>query len=76
MDEEDSMDGTEITESIDPQETGETLFLIFFIHIGFTESDIRFELAPQVASCSALKGMLVKVDESPCPGEGWMRAFS
>lgn len=40
VDEEDSMDGTEITESIDPQDTGETLFLIFYIHIGFTESDI------------------------------------
>ena len=37
VDEEDSMDGTEITESIGPQDTGETSqspLLIHYVHVG------------------------------------------
>lgn len=48
MDEEDSMDGTEITESIGPQDTGETLqssFLIHYVHAGSAGNDIRLEVA-------------------------------
>uniref|UniRef100_A0A3B4TY91 Uncharacterized protein n=1 Tax=Seriola dumerili TaxID=41447 RepID=A0A3B4TY91_SERDU len=47
VDEEDSMDGTEITESVGPQDTGETLrcsFLIHYVHVGSVGSDIRLEL--------------------------------
>lgn len=41
VDEEDSMDGTELTESLDPQDTGESLkFFIHYMHIGFTGSEI------------------------------------
>ena len=50
VDEEDSMDGTEITESIGPQDTGETLqstFLIHYVNVGYVGSDIRLELAHQ-----------------------------
>lgn len=38
VDDEDSMDGTEITESIGPQDTGETLqppFVIKYVHVGY-----------------------------------------
>lgn len=39
VDEEDSMDGTEVTESIGPQDTGETLssssFLIYYVRVGW-----------------------------------------
>uniref|UniRef100_A0A3B3Y8S0 MLL3 n=1 Tax=Poecilia mexicana TaxID=48701 RepID=A0A3B3Y8S0_9TELE len=35
VDEEDSMDGTEITETTDPQDAGKTPFLICYAHIGF-----------------------------------------
>lgn len=48
MDEEDSMDGTEITESIGPQDTGETLqppFLIHYVHADSVGNDIRLEVA-------------------------------
>lgn len=54
MDEEDSMDGTEITESIGPQDTGEALQTPFFIHnvhFGYIESHIRLELAHLTAVC-------------------------
>lgn len=36
VDEEDSMDGTDITESIGPQDTGETLQSPFFLSIMYT----------------------------------------
>lgn len=42
------MDGTEITESIGPQDTGETAippFLVQYVHAGYVESDIRIGLA-------------------------------
>lgn len=41
MDEEDGMDGTEITDSTDPQDAGKTSKIYFenllYIHIGFIE---------------------------------------
>lgn len=81
VDEEDSMDGTEITESIGPQDTGETLqspFLIHYVHVGYVGSDIRLELAHPGSLMQRVlqKGISLKVEESPSPGEGWMRAFS
>lgn len=48
VDEEDSMDGTEITESIGPQDTGETLqspFLIHYVNTDSVGSDIKLEVA-------------------------------
>lgn len=80
VDEEDSMDGTEITESIGPQDTGETLqspFLIHYVHCGYVGSDLRLELAHPGSLMQRVlqKGISVKVEESPSPGERW-RAFS
>lgn len=75
------MDGTEITESIGPQDPGETLqssFLIHYVHVDCVGSDIRLELAHPGSLMQRLlqKGISVKAEESPSPGEGWMRAFS
>lgn len=75
------MDGTDITESIGPQDTGETLQSSFFflknhyVHVG---SDIRIELAHPGSLMQRVlqKGISVKVVESPSPEEGGMRAFS
>lgn len=81
LDEEDSMDGTEITESIGPQDTGEILktpFLIHYVHVGYIGTDTRLELAHPGSLMQGVlqKGISAKVEESPSPGEGWMRAFS
>lgn len=55
LDGEDSMDGTEITESIGPQDTGETLkfpfFFIHYVHTGLVNIDIRMEPAHLGAEC-------------------------
>lgn len=54
LDGEDSMDGTEITESIGPQDTGKTLkfpFFIHYVHTGLVKIDIRMEPAHPGAEC-------------------------
>lgn len=65
VDEEDSMDGTEITESIGFQDTGEGLpsaFLLHCVHVCYVCSDVRtVELAhPGTLMQSASKGYFGK----------------
>lgn len=75
VDEEDSMDGTEITESIGAQDTGETslfyFFLIHYVHVGSVGSNRRLELSTsrQPHAGSASEDISVKVKESPSPGK-------
>lgn len=54
LDEEDSMDGTEVAESIGPLDTGETLKLLFFfihyVRVGHVASDVRTQPAHPAAA--------------------------
>lgn len=75
VDEEDSMDGTEITESIGAQDTGEASLFFFFsihyVHVGSVGSNRRPELSTsrQPHAGSASEDISVKVKESPSPGK-------
>lgn len=80
VDEEDSMDGTEITESIGPQDTGETAQPLFFdplctcwVYWEWYQIWTCTSRQPRAESSSEV--VSVVVEETPSPG-GWMRAFS
>lgn len=77
LDEEDSMDGTEITESTGLQDTGESPRNLFAHACGDVRSCIRLELALPGSFMQRLLQMAisVKVKESPSPGERMDESF-